>query len=401
MDELQRLRTEVLEELTGNILPFTMRFVVDWEQGGFYGLVANNRAVNREAPKGLVQHSRTLWAFAHAYRTLQDPQFLPFVTHARTALLDRFWDPEYGGFFWMLDYRGQPLHPGKLTYGQAFALYGLAEDYIATGCAESFGRARQTYGLLEKHGRDLEYGGYWEAHYQDWVRAPEQRVDPTDLPVSKGMNTHLHMLEAYTNLLRVWDDDGVRSRLCALIYIMLERVLNPETDHLNLFFDREWRSLADGISYGHDIEASWLLVEAAAVLGEEGLQSRAEQAALRMAYATLEQGIGADGGVFDEGDPSGVVGRGRSWWPQAEAMIGFLNAYQLNGDPRLLAASLASWRFVQQHIVDREYGDWFWGVDEAGCPCDREKAGPWKAIYHSGRACLEVMRRIQELAGKS
>jgi mannobiose 2-epimerase len=397
MDELQLLRAEVLQELTGNILPFSMRFVVDWEQGGFYGLVANDRTVQKQAPKGLVQHSRILWTFAHAHRTLQDPQLLPIVAHARTALLNWFWDQHCGGFFWMLNHLGQPVQPGKIVFGHAFAIYGLTEDYLATGSAESLAGAKETYYLLEKHGRDLERGGYWEARHQDWTHAPEQRVDPTDLPVIKGMNTHLHMLEAYTNLLRVWNDDGVRSRLRALIYIMTERVLNPQTHHLSLFFDREWQSLSDGISYGHDIEASWLLVEAAEVLGDRELQAQAETAALRMACATLEQGVGADGGVFDEGDPSGVIGRGRSWWPQAEAMVGFLNAYQLNDDRRFLEASLASWRFIKHYIVDREHGDWFWGVDEAGHPLDREKAGPWKAPYHNGRACLEVIRRVQTL----
>ncbi len=198
-------------------------------------------------------------------------------------------------------------------------------------------------------------------------------------------------------MLRAWDDGELRASLQALVHTTLGRILNPDTHQFSLYFDREWRSLSDRVSYGHDIEGSWLLVEAAEVLGDPELSAQVREAALQMAYATLERGVDADGGLFHEGDPSGVIERGKVWWPQAEAMVGFLNAYQLNGDPRFLEASLASWRFVQEHLVDREHGEWFWIVDEAGRPHDREKAGPWKTPYHNGRACLEVMERVRKL----
>jgi len=399
MDKLRHLRAEVFQELTENILPFSMHFVVDRERGGFYGRVANDRTVQREAPKGLVQHSRILWTFARAHRILGGPDYLPVISHARNALLKWFRDNGHDGFFWMVNYRGQPLQTDKFTYGQVFSIYGLAEDYLASGNTESLERAIGIYHLLEKHCRDSEQGGYWEARQRDWSAAPGRRVDETNLPVVKGMNTHLHLLEAYTNLLRAWDDRGMRASLESIVYIMLSRILNPDTCHLSLFFDQEWKSLSDSISYGHDIEASWLLVEAAEVLGDQGLLTQVRAAALQMAHATLEQGIDANGGVFDEGSPSGVTRRGKTWWPQAEAMVGFLNAYQLSGDPHFLDASLASWRFIKKYIVDKDHGDWFWGVDETGRPCDREKAGPWKTPYHNGRACLEVMQRIKKLTG--
>ena len=399
MDRLEQLRAEAFRELTENILPFSMRFVVDREHGGFYGYVANDRTLRKEAPKALIQHSRMLWTFAHARRIVGDPQYPPISSHARKALMDWFWDAEHGGFFWMVDYRGQPLQTDKLTYGQAFAIYALAEEHLASGNAQCLERAIDLYRLLEAHCRDPEYGGYWEACHRDWTPAPGQRVDETSLPFVKGMNSHLHLLEAYTGLLRAWNDGDLRASLQALVHIMLSRILNPVTHQFSLFFDREWRALSDRVSYGHDIEGSWLLVEAAEVLGDAVLLAQVREAALQMAYATLERGVDADGGLFSEGDPSGVTERTKVWWPQAEAMVGFLNAYQLNGDPRFLDASLASWRFIQEHIVDREHGEWFWAVDEAGRPLDREKAGPWKAAYHNGRACMEVMERIQKLKG--
>jgi mannobiose 2-epimerase len=297
----------------------------------------------------------------------------------------------------MVDHLGRPLDTTKHTYGQAFAIYGLAADYLATGHARLLERAIEVYRLLEAHTRDREYGGYFEARHRDWSPAPELRVDETSLPVVKSMNVHLHMMEAYATLLRAWDDPQVRLRLVALVDIQRRRILNPQTGHLYLWFDRQWRPLSPRTSYGHDIEASWLLVEAAEALGDSGLLAQAREAALQMAYATLEQGVDADGGLFSEGNPEGVTDRNKVWWPQAEAVVGFLNAYQLNGDPRFLDASLASWSFIQEHIVDREHGEWFWGIDEAGRPLDREKAGPWKAAYHNGRTCLEVMARVPKL----
>ncbi len=379
------------------MLPFSMRFVVDRERGGFYGHVANDRTVQKEAPKALVQHGRMLWTFARACRALDDPGYGPIVTHARDALMKWFWDREHGGCFWMVDYRGQPLQTDKLTYGQAFAIYALAEDYLATGNARCLDRAIDVYRLLETHCHDSEHGGYFEACQRDWSLAPNLRVDETPIPFAKGMNVHLHVLEAYTNLLRAWDDGTLRASLRAVVHTMLHRVLNPDTHHFCLFFDRQWRALSDQVSFGHDIEGSWLLVEAGEVLGDAGLLAQVRAAALRMAYATLEQGLDADGGVFNAGDPNGVTERTKDWWPQAEAVVGFLNAYELNGDARFLDATLASWRFIQEHIVDKVHGDWFWGVDETGRPLEREKAGPWKAAYHSGRACMEVMRRVQAL----
>jgi mannobiose 2-epimerase len=396
---IRLLCDQVRQELIKNILPFSMHFVVDRQNGGFHGHVANDRTVQVEAPKGLVQHSRMLWTFAHAGRILDDPEYRPIALHARQALLEWFWDREHGGFFWMVDYQGQPLQTDKFTYGQSFAIYGLAEQHLAYGDAECLGRAIELYRLLEAHCRDAEQGGYWEACQQDWTLAPDRRLDPTDLPVAKGMNTHLHVLEAYTNLLRAWDDADLRASLQGLIHILLHHILNPDTSQFSLYFDRGWRSLSDRISYGHDIEGSWLLVEAAEVLGDPDLLTQAQEAALQMAYATLEQGLDADGGLFYEGDASGVIVHNKEWWPQAEAVVGFLNAYQLNGDRRFLDASLASWRFIQAHLVDREHGEWFYCASKAGHSPEGEKAGQWKTPYHNGRACLEVMGRVPKLMG--
>jgi len=405
MDRINELRAALLAEATENILPFSVRYVLDQEQGGFYGHVANDGRAEREAPKGLVQHGRMLWTFAHAGRILVNPEYWPIALHAYSALIDWFQDREHGGFFWTVDHRGRPLDTHKFTYGQAFVLYGLAEQQRAGGGRRCLEQAIELYHLIEERCRDPQGGGYCEVRRRDWSPAPDRHLDPTPLPVARGMNTHLHLLEAYASLLRAWDDagllralrDGLRASLRALIHTLLDHVLDPQTHHLALYFDRDWRPLSGEVSYGHDIEASWLLVEAAEALGEPELLARTCEAALQIAYAVLQQGLGADGGLFDEGDPREAAGRDRCWWPQAEAMVGFLNAYQLNGDRRFLEASLASWAFARKYLSDRRHGEWFHSVDAAGRPVDREKAGPWKTPYHNTRACLEILARTQKM----
>lgn len=398
MQELDDFRAAALREVTENVLPFSMRYALDREHGGFYGYVANDRRVEPQAPKGLVQHSRMLWTFAQASRILGNPEYRHVASHAYTALMDWFWDRQHGGFFWEVDYRGRPLQTVKFLYGQAFALYALAEQHRAGGEARCLEQAIELYRLLEARCRDREYEGYWEAYHRDWTPAPEQHVDPTPLPVAKGMNTHLHLLEAYANLLRSWDDADLRASLRTLIHTLLHYILSPSSLHLALFFDREWRALSDQISYGHDIEASWLLVEAAEILGEPELLFRAQVAAVQMAYAVLEEGLDADGGVYEESESAGLDLQAKTWWPQAEAMVGFLNAYQLNGDPYFLRASLDSWALIRRFFIDREHGEWFHTVDGSGRPLDREKIGSWKTPYHSSRACLEIAERVTKMA---
>jgi mannobiose 2-epimerase len=397
MNALEELRSETWRELVENILPFSARIVIDRERGGFYGQVANDGTVRPEAPKGLVQHSRMMWTFARAGRVTGEPEYVEVARHAYRTLTDWFWDAEHGGLFWMVDCAGQPLETSKFVYGQAFALYALAEQARATEDAGCLEWATELYRLIEEHCDDPADAGYWEASERDWALAPDGHVDPTPLPVAKGMNTHLHLLEAYANLLLAWQDAALRERLAALIELFLDRIIDPATGRLALFFDRAWRPLSDRVSAGHDIEASWLLVEAAEVLGEPELAGRARAAGLRMAGAVLKGGVDADGGLWDEEPLPGASGRTKSWWPQAEAMVGFLNAYQLGGDPRFLDAALGSWGFIRERLVDREDGEWFSAVDQGGRALDLEKPGPWKTPYHGARACLEVAERVRKL----
>lgn len=394
---LQDYRAQVHAELTNNILAFYLNHAIDQENGGFHGFIANDLTMPPNPAKALIQNSRILWTFAQASRLFGRPDYQKTAERAYDYLLSHFWDDEFGGLFWLLDVQGQPQDTTKWVYGQAFGIYGLSEYYLATGNLDSCERAIELYRLLEECSRDADQGGYFEAYRRDWT--PLDQVSIDEVAAVKTMNTHLHIMEAYTNLLRAWEDVSLRTSLRQLIVLTLERIVDPHSGHFKLHLDAAWQPLNGHISYGHDIEGSWLLYEAAEVLGEADLLAEVQPIALKMAEATLQEGIDADGSVLNEGDPTGLIDDNKDWWPQAEAMVGFLNAYQLTGESRYLEASLNCWNFARQFIIDPQHGEWLWGVARQGQPYRTEKTSPWKAPYHNGRACMEVICRITDLLG--
>jgi mannobiose 2-epimerase len=389
---LEMFAEQVEKEVLEYILPFHTQFCVDQEQGGFYGHVDDDRTAHPNAPKGLVQHSRILWAFAHAYRHFADPPYLETASRAYWYLLRNFWDAYHQGMIWLVDGQGQPVDSHKIIYGQAFAIYGLSEYFLATGEEQSLDTAVSLFRTLERHATDPHYGGYFDAFLKDWHFTDAINVDETAEPTVKSMNTHLHMLEAYTNLLRAWESPQLRDRLRALIQIMIEHIIDQERGQMKMHFTVDWQSLTNFVSYGHDIEASWLLVEATELLGEEELLAKVSSVALHMAQVAYDEGLDVDGSLRDHDNNDD-----RIWWVQTEAMVGFFNAYQLSGKPHFLQASLDCWRYVQELLIDRQYGEWIWGLNGDGSPISREKAGLWKSPYHNGRACLEIMRRIEQI----
>ncbi len=391
---LTELRNAVELELTERILPFHIQHIVDAERGGFYGSISNNLSVDYDAPKGAVQCARLLWTYARAYRLFADDDYLIMAKRAFTYLLDCFWDAEYGGLFWSVTPTGEPHDTRKLTYAQAFGIYGLSEFFRATQEYAALTKAIRLFHLLES--RQFTQG-YVEGTLRNWEIDPTSAVDTVSMPVAMSMNTHLHILEAYANLLLAWPDSVVRTRLHRLIVIMNERVYDAKTGHLQLHFDADWRSLSGHFSYGHDIEASWLMWESAEILNDPDLCATIRPTVLRLAEVTLAEGIDSDGGVLDEGDASGIISREKHWWPQAEALVGFLNAYQMTGDARYVGVIGRIWTFIQSHIIDPEHGEWIWGIDAAGDPLPKEKAGMWKTPYHNGRACFELLERLSKI----
>lgn len=391
--QLHTLREDLRDELIGHILPYWMERAIDDVHGGFVGRITQTGAVVPEAPKGAVLNARILWTFAAAYRLLGDDAYRAIADRA-FAYFDHFWDDAHEGVYWSVDYRGAPLEPRKQTYAQAFALYGLAEYHRATGTPAALDRAVRLFECIEAHVHDPQYGGYLEAMSRTWAPIEDMRLSAIDLNAPKSMNTHLHVLEAYTALYRVWPHERLRRQQAGLIKVFLGHILDPAEHHLFSFFDEGWHPLAEIVSFGHDIEASWLLLEAADVLDDAALRARVRAQSVAVARVTRRVGQDRDGGLFYEAEPDGTLDTDKHWWPQAEAIVGFLNAYQETGEADFLAAAVEAWAFTKQHVIDRRSGEWFGRLTRAGVPYDDEdKVGLWKCPYHNARACLEVMER--------
>jgi mannobiose 2-epimerase len=387
-------------DLRENVLPFWAREVVDHEHGGFHGYVSEQGVAEPLAPKGGVLCARILWTYSAALRRSGEEAHRRMADRAYAYLRDRFSDPEHGGTYWMLDHAGRPVADRKQTYALAFSLYALAEYHQATGSGEALERAIALYRSIEAHASDPDGGGYWEARARDWSPLEDVRLSDKDLNAPKSMNTHLHVMEAYANLLRAWEDPGLRERLRAVVALHLDRIVDPATAHLVLFFDERWAPLSRMVSYGHDIEASWLVVEAAERTGDGALLARARAAAVRMARVTLAGGVDAEhGGVFAEWHEDGRLDDEKHWWMQAEAVVGFLNAWELTGEEAFLAAAERTWSFVERFLIDRVHGEWRWRVRRDGTAIPGlPKVEPWKCPYHNSRAALEVADRVARLS---
>ena len=402
--ELRRLRAELERELTGRILPYWMTRAADERNGGYVGLItADDDARHEDAPKGAIVHARIVWTFAAASRVLGDCAYRQAADRAVAFFRARFLDRAYGGVYWMVNADGTVRDARKHVYAQAFAIYALSEHYRATGDEASLEQARDIFRLVERHAHDAAHRGYQEAFGRDWVLLDDVRLSDEDADERKSMNTHLHLLEAYTNLYRVWPDELVERRLAELLDLFLGPIVDADGGHVVQFFDEDWTRKSRAVSYGHDIETSWLLLEAADALEDAALRARVRRVALRVAEQTLAEGFDRrHGGLFNAGGPDGVADTDKEWWPQAEAIVGFVSAYQEGGGEPFLRAAGATWDFVKAHVLDAERGEWRRRVARDGTPRPgREKVGPWKCPYHNGRACLELITRVAEPAAAS
>jgi mannobiose 2-epimerase len=391
-------------ELLDDILPFWCRHAVDDAGWGFHGAVDAQGKPLPGAERGLVLNARIAWTFSaicRAHPSRSDSLLL--ARRACDALFGPFSDSEHGGFFWTVAPIGEPLDTRKQTYGQAFAIYGLCEFHALTGDARALELARRTFALVEQHCRDWTLGGYVESLARDWTPMARMQLSERDLEAPKSFNTNLHVLEAYTSLLRLWRHAPLHDALAELVRIHLDHIYDAATGRFRLFFDNEWRPLSDGISYGHDIEAAWLLHLAARTLGDNELLRRTRALVLSVADAVLACGFDAvHGGVFYNGDPGGPVDRDKHWWPQVEGAVGFLDAWELSSEPartRYYQAAWRCWDFALTHLRDREHGEWRQRSTADGRPTgDGEKISLWKCPYHNARACLEIQRRLSAVS---
>jgi cellobiose epimerase len=397
-EQLTLLKTVVQRELTDNLLPFWRTQVIDYPHDGFIGRMSNDLVPDRRAAKGLILNARLLWSYSAIHRFTGDASFLTLARRAYDYLTKFFIDEKNGGAYWFVDFVGACIDGKKKVYGQAFLIYALAEYYQCTGDKSSLDLAVSLYGLVEQYAFDKAHKGYVEAFERDWSSAADLRLSAVDMNEKKSMNTHLHVLEAYANLYRVWKNKELAQKLGDLLSVFTNHIIDPEQYHFNLFFDEVWTVKSKIISFGHDIEGSWLLCEAADVLEDETWRKKTRDLAIKMADAVLRKAVENDGGVMYEGDAAGIIDADKHWWPQAEGVVGFLNGYEISGDEKYLLAAVNAWNFIEQHIVDKKHGEWFWRVSPKHQPyLEEPKVSEWKSPYHNCRACMEILHRIDKL----
>ena len=400
--KFQRLYDMAVQDLTENLMPWWMGKAVDTVNGGFYGEIDRNDRPVPDAPKFITLNARLVWAFASVYRVLGEEKYREMADRAYGYFTEHFLDREYGGYYTQVDSKGDVMIDHKYIYGNAFALYGLSEYARATGSAEALSLAWDQARMLEK-AWDPQYKGYYETAGRDWTPTPWIRgVNryPTDI---KTMNSHLHLLEAFTCHLRVNRNPFVRNRVRQLLYIMLNRIVDSDIHHYHCFFDRAWNPTSWEISFGHDIEGSWLMMETAEVLGEAEALRKTRDVCVNMARAALEEGVTEDGAMLTEYNPvSGDRSKLLSWWEQNEAVVGFLNAWELTGDEAFLDASVRCFEYINRHFVDKERGGWYPNLTLEGESIGRSKANGWICPYHNGRMSLEIIERYRRhMAGKA
>nr|BAP90732.1 cellobiose epimerase [uncultured bacterium] len=420
---VQTMIKEMQDVLEQNILRFWLDRMVDREHGGFYGRIDGKGMLHPEAEKGAILNARILWTFSAAYRVLGNPEYLDASRRAYDYLINHFIDKEYGGVYWSVDFLGNPLDTKKQFYAIGFALYGLTEYVRATGDREALDYALQLYECIEEHALDRQYNGYIEACTREWDEITDMRLSDFDSNFPKSQNTHLHIIEPYTNLLRCLKElhaaetcdyvpvlgsvlpvgisvpietiHDIEASLRNLIAIFTDKILNPETHHLDLFFEMDWTRGAGHLeSYGHDIECSWLMHEAALVLGDKEVLAKVEPI-VRMVAKASEKGLRPDGSMIHEANlTTNHVDDDLHWWVQAENVVGWFNLYQYFGDEEALEKAVRCWEYIKKELIDWDNGEWFWSRHPDGSlNTIDDKAGFWKCPYHNSRMCLEILER--------
>jgi len=392
-----RLKNEMSSELD-IILNYWMDKTIDNENGGFYGQIDGRNHLRKESGKGAVLNARILWTFSSAYRILKNQKYLDAASRAKDYLLKYFVDKEFGGIYWMLDYIGNPIETKKQIYAQSFAMYGLSEYYKITKDKEALEYAIKLFELTEKYSYDKIRDGYFEAYSREWVLLEDLRLSDKDANEKKTMNTHLHVMEGYANLYRVWPDAHLKQQLTKIIHVFCDKIIDNRSYSFKLFFDENWNCKSKVTSFGHDIEGSWLLLEAAEVLGDHSLVNKIKDIALKMADKVACNGLDSDGALVNEGEDCEIVDYDKHWWPQTEAIVGFINAWAISGNEEFMDRALAVWDFTKEYIIDHEYGEWYFRVNRDGVPyLEEDKVGPWKCPYHNSRACFEIIERFNAL----
>ncbi|MBR6211505.1 MAG: AGE family epimerase/isomerase [Bacteroidales bacterium] len=383
--QIETLSKSIENNLTENILPFWMDYTVD-PDGGFYGTVMND-GTPRPTDKGAIMNARIIWTFSRAYRIYGNPAYKEMADRAAEYFKEHFIDKKYGGVYWSVTSEGNMSDGTKQTYANAFGVYGLSEHFRATGDISSLEAAKDIFHVLQKYSHDPVKKGYIEVFDRDWSRSGAKGVDGRT-ETSKTMNTHIHVMEGFTNLWFVWPDPEVKAAILELLDILQTHLYNADTKHLILYCNDDWKMVATEDSYGHDIETSWLMCESAEAVGDEALIAKIRKQAIEMVDVALAEGIRPDGGMKYEGERL-------QWWPECETVIGCINAWQITGDRKYFDAAAKCWDFTEKYFVDKEVGGWYKDIMADGTPVARSaKASMWNCPYHNSRMGYEVVARL-------
>lgn len=383
---------EIRCHLETRLIPF-WEGLKDEEYGGYYGYMDYDLHVNRQYEKGCILNSRILWFFSNAYKLLKKENLKADAAHAYRFLKEYCLDPEYGGVFWSVTYDGQVKDDTKHTYNQAFAVYALASYYDAVKDEEALELAKKLMRLIEEKCTDSS-GYYLEAFTRDFRPADNEKLSENGVMAEKTMNTLLHVFEAYTELYRTDREEPVAERLRFMMDTMADKIYNHTLGRQEVFFDKDWNSLIDLYSYGHDIETAWLVDRGTEILGDPEYERKMSPITREITKHIYERAF-YKGALMNEAE-NGVQDRTRVWWVQAEGIVGFVNGYQKNlQDVDYLKAAGMLWEYIEVYLIDsREGAEWFWSVDENDRPIHKPIVEPWKCPYHNGRMCMEVIRRL-------
>lgn len=389
--------SQAFKEEAERILNWWSTEMIDEEEGGFLGKIDNKGNKFPHAEKGIVLNTRLLWTFSAAVRQ-GFPEYRKYADRAYNYIVNHFLDVNHGGLFWMVDYKGNPVDKRKQIYAQAFGIFSMVEYFMATGNKVAFKNAQELFELVELHAHDQTKNGYLEAFSQQWEELEDMRMKEQNANNVKTMNTHMQLLNAFTNLYRCDKRAAPKTALYQLTRIIRKKFVDKNTGRLKLFFDKKWNENFQFESFGHEVEAAWFLNNAVHILGVETEILKAHSIASRLAQRVENEGMAPLGGIYNERTKEGEFHKLQEWWAQAEAVTGFYDAYEKTGKEKYLTASKKSWDFINKYIMDKENGDWFWSVSaESGDPTETDdKANAWKSNYHNIRMCFEMMKRLDK-----
>jgi len=407
----QEAETMLRQDVLGAWFPRTL----DTDHGGFRSNFTRDWKPYGQESKFLVFQGRMTWISAQAAMRRPDlrNEYLPIALHGVEYLTHALWDKEKGGFYWGLDEKGQISSfytDGKHLYGMSFAIYGLAAAYQATRDPRALEFAQRGFRWMEQHAHDPKNGGYFEWLTRDGTLVtghPETGVlelaPVCNFPIGfKSMNTHIHLLEAFSQLYEVWKDDLLRQRIEELLAIIRDKVC-VEPGAMNLYFTNAWQPFPDHDSYGHDVETAYLMLEAEDVLGK-GHDPRTERMAKMLVDHSLHYGWDQSlGGFYREGTTMGQAeDKQKDWWVQFEGLNALLMMHEKYGKEtdRYFHAFQLQWSLIKNYLIDPEFHGVFHRLGEDGKPVVAAKGEIWKAAYHDGRALLNVTERLHRLSGK-